>query len=248
MQSFHGVFQDTAGDAVSSANVYVYDAGTTDIATIYEDNGVTEEDNPFTTDAYGEYVFWAANGRYDVKLTKTGYDTKYIYDISLFDKAIGDGGTIGNNALLTFDNTNSDLKISYKTSLKTSDGDLVKRIVKHITVATASPTAIGTFVVDSSAHAAVIIKVFAAGMGGGNQPKHAWVIYKARLSANTINDNTALENTANELTFSLTAKGSDNEYYINLQSTDEDAYIMADIEVIGSGYPGATYAGITSLI
>jgi hypothetical protein len=49
-------------------------------STIYSDNGITVTANPLTTDTNGYFYFYAADGRYDITVTKTGVPTVYITD------------------------------------------------------------------------------------------------------------------------------------------------------------------------
>lgn len=64
------------GAAVSGASVLVktYPAGAT--ATIYSDDGVTATTNPLTTDANGQFSFYAEDGRYTLVISKTGVITQ----------------------------------------------------------------------------------------------------------------------------------------------------------------------------
>jgi hypothetical protein len=87
MQKAFGNLQDTSGNAVGSATLTVYDAGTTNLSSIYSDNGVTPESNPFTIETDGEWSFYAADGEYDLQFVKTGYTTQTFDDLSLFDRA-----------------------------------------------------------------------------------------------------------------------------------------------------------------
>lgn len=89
MQHYTDWAADTAGNALSGVSVSVYTAGTASLATLYTDNGITTGSNPITSGADGNYDFYAANGRYDLVLTKTGY-TFVAADtagIALFDLA-----------------------------------------------------------------------------------------------------------------------------------------------------------------
>lgn len=69
--------RDQNGRAISGATITVYHVGTTTLATIYSDNGVNVKANPFTTALDGVYDFYAADGRYDIRITKTGYTSVY---------------------------------------------------------------------------------------------------------------------------------------------------------------------------
>jgi len=70
------------------ATVTVYLTGTTTLASIYSDNGVTPLANPFTASAVGFWFFYAANGRYDVKFSGGGLPAPWtLGDILLQDGA-----------------------------------------------------------------------------------------------------------------------------------------------------------------
>jgi hypothetical protein len=83
MQRFQSNVQDFFGNAVSGVTVTVKDAGTSDNATLFSDDGVTSKTNGFTNDADGEFFFYAQNGRYDIVLS--GPVTETRSDIILFD-------------------------------------------------------------------------------------------------------------------------------------------------------------------
>ena len=70
---------------LSNASCVVYIAGTLGAATLYSDNGVTPLANPFLSSATGRIDFYAANGRYDVVVSKTGFLSVTISDIELDD-------------------------------------------------------------------------------------------------------------------------------------------------------------------
>jgi len=90
LEHYSNVAQDQNGRAIVGATVTVYRAGTTALAVIYSDDGVTQKANPFTTALDGIYDFYAANGRYDITITKTGYTSIYwdpnkLKNLALFD-------------------------------------------------------------------------------------------------------------------------------------------------------------------
>lgn len=91
MQKYSNSVQDTAGNAIEAASVYVYDQGTSNLSTIYSDNGITVTTNPQVTNSLGEFSFYAADGRYDIKMVKTGTVTQNLKDIILFDPAASTG-------------------------------------------------------------------------------------------------------------------------------------------------------------
>jgi len=74
MPRYLGVARDDSGQVIPTPVVYVYDAGTSDLSTIYSDDDLaTTESNPFTGDTDGTYDFYMAPGNYKIKITKTGY-------------------------------------------------------------------------------------------------------------------------------------------------------------------------------
>jgi len=86
MVRYQNVIIDTSGAGIPSTTISVYNQGTVTLSTIYSNNGITPIANPFLSDSAGSFNFYAANGRYDVALTKTGYTFGTdLYDIQLFD-------------------------------------------------------------------------------------------------------------------------------------------------------------------
>lgn len=86
MQNFFDVVQTRTGDAIYGASVSVYDSNGA-LAIIYSDNGVTQQTNPITTNQDGEYSFFAADGKYSVTISASGYDTQVRSGIVLYDAA-----------------------------------------------------------------------------------------------------------------------------------------------------------------
>lgn len=85
-------YQDTALVTVGGTTVPLLGAavlvsanGLTAAATIYSNNGVTAVANPLTTDSTGKFSFYAANGRYDLLITKAGYSNISVTDVQLQD-------------------------------------------------------------------------------------------------------------------------------------------------------------------
>lgn len=60
-----------------SCTITVYDAGTTDLADIYTNEGGTPKSNPFIADADGHWSFWADPGRFDVRLSGSGIPSPF---------------------------------------------------------------------------------------------------------------------------------------------------------------------------
>lgn len=88
MQKYLNAIQDVKGNAIAGASVAVYQYGTTTLATIYSDNGVTVIPGGIaTTDSTGEVYFYAANGRYTLSVTATNFTAESFADVILFDPA-----------------------------------------------------------------------------------------------------------------------------------------------------------------
>jgi hypothetical protein len=56
-----------------------------DLATLYSDNAGTLMGNPIYTDEAGNYSFYAADGRYTITISKTGFQTQVLSDVLLED-------------------------------------------------------------------------------------------------------------------------------------------------------------------
>jgi len=85
MQKYRDTVADRNGNSLGGVSVLVknYPAGTT--ATIYSDNGVTTTPNPLTTDAYGAFAFYAADGRYSLTFSGPHITTFTVDDVPLLE-------------------------------------------------------------------------------------------------------------------------------------------------------------------
>lgn len=103
MQKHTDTVTNVAGAAVSGASVLVktYPADAT--ATIYSDNGVTQTNNPLTTDASGRFSFYAADGRYSLTISKTGVITQLTLtdSVHLWDPADATAEQLATNVSFT---------------------------------------------------------------------------------------------------------------------------------------------------
>ena len=91
MEKYFNYVQDTSGNAVGSATVKIYDAGTSDLASIFSDEGSTSiSGSAITTDANGFFEFYAADGDYKIEISKTGITTQTIDDVTLSDPYVDD--------------------------------------------------------------------------------------------------------------------------------------------------------------
>lgn len=85
MQRFFDVVQDRNGNCIPNALVYVYLELTGTLATLYSDDNGTVTPNPVTTNADGEYGFYAANGTYRLTISAPGYSSDVRPGTVLFD-------------------------------------------------------------------------------------------------------------------------------------------------------------------
>lgn len=75
----------------SGSSVAVYQAGTSTLASIYPTNDPAgAKENPFRAGDYGEIDFYAKNGRYDLLLSRQGYQSLRITDLQIWDPANSD--------------------------------------------------------------------------------------------------------------------------------------------------------------
>lgn len=92
MQKYSDVILGLASGSVTPmANAtasIAYASGGTPV--IYSDNGVTVQANPFTSDSVGRVSFYAADGRYNITVSKAGFSQVTLTDVLLEDPA--DGG------------------------------------------------------------------------------------------------------------------------------------------------------------
>lgn len=156
MQRFFDVVQDRSGTCIPNALVYVYTAGNT-LATLYLDNGITPTVNPVTTNADGEYAFYAANGTYTLNIQATGYASDSRPGTIIFDPADGGVGIFvqaGTGAVTrTAQNKMRDI-ISVKDFGAVGDGVTDDRAAIVLALAAAKNSALyfpaGTYLISNS--------------------------------------------------------------------------------------------------
>jgi hypothetical protein len=135
MQRYQNTAQDALGNIIQGMTVSVFLTGTQTLASLFSDNVATPKPNPTQTDALGNFFFYAANGRYDVQLAKTGLPTTTTPDVLLLD--IGGGGgaplvagqilfgaagnTVAQDVNLFWDNTNKRLGVGNAAPTQTLD-------------------------------------------------------------------------------------------------------------------------------
>jgi hypothetical protein len=88
MKKTQGAVFDRRVGAVSGIFVTVYNQGTANKPTIYSDNGVNPQANPFQTDSLGRWAFYVANGRYDIEFSGSTINTFKLEDV-LIEQSVG---------------------------------------------------------------------------------------------------------------------------------------------------------------
>jgi len=102
---------DLDGPWVGSPTVTVYVSGTTTLASIFDDNGVTAKANPFTGPSTGLIFFYAPDGVYDVLFTSgtpdlgSGYQISAVQLDDTLGLSSGGGGITSLNALTALTQT-----------------------------------------------------------------------------------------------------------------------------------------------
>ena len=96
MQQFFDVVQTRSGAAIAGVSVTIYNSSG-GAATLYSDNGVTPKTNPVTTNADGEYFFYAANDTYSLGFSSPAYVSETRAGVLLYDPADGTAVQIGYN-------------------------------------------------------------------------------------------------------------------------------------------------------
>src|SRR6266404_5138908 len=76
------------------STVTIYNAGTTNLATIFSDSLGTPKSNPFPADANSYWFFYAGNGTYDVSFSGTGISSPFtLGDFKIGDATAGISGS-----------------------------------------------------------------------------------------------------------------------------------------------------------
>ena len=81
--AYHNTIINIATGVGLSATITIYDQGTEDLSTIYSDPEGTAKDNPFTTDIYGRFEFYADPGEYDIQVSGDDITTYTLEDVSI---------------------------------------------------------------------------------------------------------------------------------------------------------------------
>jgi len=86
MQSHKNSALDRNGNVLSGATITVTKVSDGSVAILYSDNGTTTITLPLTSDADGEFQFWADDDRYNVTTTYSG--STDTYELILYDSVV----------------------------------------------------------------------------------------------------------------------------------------------------------------
>jgi len=80
---YHNMIIDVATGTGKEATITVYDVNTVNLSTIYSDPAGMAKANPFTTDSYGRFNFYADQGKYDIQVSGSGITTYKLEDVPI---------------------------------------------------------------------------------------------------------------------------------------------------------------------
>lgn len=105
---FDAVLSSAGQPIAATITVFIRDSLT--LATIYSNkDGSVQKDNPFQTDAYGRFQFFASPGYYDIQVSGTGITTYKIEDVFIgpafqpADAVCSDGEIVTSDGEMVFD-------------------------------------------------------------------------------------------------------------------------------------------------
>lgn len=87
MQNYRDTILNGQGNPIVGATIMVVSRATGQIATIYSDENGAVQANPMETNAFGEFMFYAEDGSYDIAISKPGIIPRTIIDVDF-------GGTV----------------------------------------------------------------------------------------------------------------------------------------------------------
>lgn len=104
MKKYFDSLISSSGRPISGASITVYTSGTSTLASLFSTSSGTALTNPVTSNSSGYFEFYAADGRYDLSISSTGYGSQSVTDILLEDpadanSAVINGGTINGTSI-----------------------------------------------------------------------------------------------------------------------------------------------------
>lgn len=99
---YHNLILDINTGVGIPATITVYDAGTTDLVTLYYANG-DPMSNPLATDNKGRFSFFIVAGSYDIKVTGSGITPYTLEDVSIVGSPHAETHEVGGSDLVGHD-------------------------------------------------------------------------------------------------------------------------------------------------
>lgn len=91
---FDTVEDNVTGKPVANAEIRVLNSVGAE-ASLFSNDGITATDNPVTTDSYGYFEFYVADGNYTLEITYGGTVRKTITDVEIAENVVADIGSLG---------------------------------------------------------------------------------------------------------------------------------------------------------
>lgn len=80
---YHNTVIDLATGRGQVATIAVFDTGTGNLSNIYSNLAGSAKDNPFTTDNFGRFDFFADPGNYDIQISGVDIETYKLEGITI---------------------------------------------------------------------------------------------------------------------------------------------------------------------
>lgn len=157
---------------LKNASCAVYNHGTTTLATIYSDDGITLLANPTLSSNTGQLFFYAADGHYDVVVTLTGYTPVTIADVLLEDPANANsyvitGGTINSTPIgATTPSTGAFTTLSSSGAIKSTNSSVTASSSDSVSQATLGADNSGNCTVSAYRATGASLNFYATTAGG----------------------------------------------------------------------------------
>jgi len=129
MARYQDVVQDVRGSVVGGAKIYVYRADTDTLATIYATPYVTGATiaNPLTSTSSGRFGFYAANGFYDLLVSKSGSTSYRLEDVAIQAPITGAAAYVPDTTAPTLSNVNASISCSGGVARLTATANVSER-------------------------------------------------------------------------------------------------------------------------
>ena len=206
MKRFGDSVINQSGKPVSGASVTVYLTGTSTLASLYSDDGVTACSNPVTTDSLGAFYFFLADGRYDILISggSPAITNRTLTDVEIADVLSATAGL--DNSWRIQDGTTSSRQgnciptdpifqvrrysgnsplVGDSEQIGDSGAQPALRVINNFSGATGKPWG-GYFLADATGlTTGTVVGLFGGALTDSTSNKTAWCINSVALVRNT---------------------------------------------------------------